>query len=123
MSSIICYSSYVECDSNDSDIVGFQYCCGEAVTAFHLLLRHKLSQGVLVRGSVTRRFAAHVCAAPILGDLREKDFHLSGGHSGLHGGRSRRRAFGYPGPGQATSRTERGDDQASRRYRKAAEGS
>ena len=69
MLSIICHASYDISNSHDGDIVGLQYPCGEADTAFLLLLRHKQSQGALIRGSVTRQFAAYGCAASILGDL------------------------------------------------------
>ena len=83
--------------------VGLRQPCGESDTAFLFPLRHNAAQGVFVRSSVTRQFAATVGAAPILGDLREEDFHLSSSHPGLRCVGSRRRAYGHPGSGQATS--------------------
>ena len=70
--------------------VGLQYSCGEPVTAFLFPLMHKAAQGDSVRGSVTRQLAAMVGAASHLGDLREKDFHLSSSDSGLRCDGSRR---------------------------------
>src|SRR3569832_894933 len=83
---------------------GFQSRCGEADTAFPNPLRQNAVDGVLVRSSETRQFAAKVGAAPYLGDLREENFYLGSSHPGFRSnGGSRRRARGRPGPGQANS--------------------
>ena len=84
-------------------IVGLQNRCCESDTEF---LR-SLKQGGCLRSSRPRLrnlgSSRRVGAALYLGDLREKDFHFSSGHSGIRSFGSRRRADGYPGSGQATS--------------------
>src|ERR1700688_72680 len=78
-----------------------------AASTFLWRARHSISFSPEAQGwtrsfrSKLRNQAAMVGAAPILGDLREKDFHLSSGHFGFRLDGSRRRAFGYPGAGQA----------------------
>jgi len=92
-----------------------------AASAFLWRGRHSISSSPKAQGwtrsfrSKLRNQAAMLGAAAILGDLREKDFHLSSSHFGPRGdGGSRRRALGYSGSGEAIAGTERGDDQASR---------
>src|SRR5579863_8891527 len=93
-------------------VVGLQKCCGEAATEFVLPMRQETAQGL--RSKLRNQAARGEWLMPrlTLGELREKDFYLSSSAVGLRCYGSCRRAFGYPGPGKATART---DDEAYRR--------